>query len=1082
MNKTISFATVILFLALSSFAQESSQWLRFPAISPDGKTIAFSHHGDIHTVPVGGGLATVLTMSDGYDHMPVWSHDGSQIAFASDRHGNFDVFSMPAVGGVAERLTYHSSNDSPTDFSHDDSHIIFSSSRLDLHTNQQFPSRILSELYQVPITGGRVKQILSTPANNTKMSSNGKMYIFQDSKGYEDPLRKHHTSSVTRDIWKYDIASKTYSQLSSFAGEDTDPVFAPDGSSYYFLNESSGSFNVHKASLAGGSSQQISQFTTHPVRHLSISSSGLMCYGYHGRIYIQSEGGAPQLVNVEIRSDLRHLPVKTMSVNSDISEFVVSSNGKEIAFIKRGEVFVSSIKDGTTKRITNTPEQERSVSFSPDGRSILYAGEREGSWNLYQTSLAREEEKYFFNSTVLKEISILSTDSEAFQASYSPDGKEVAFLEERTDLKVINLESKTVREIMPGNNNYSYSDGDQHYEWSPDSKWFLVSYIRDAQWTAQAGLVNASGKEPVINLAPTGYGANRPKWTKDGKMITWYSARNGMRSHGSWGSEMDLYGMFLTQEAWDEYNLSELEAELLDELKKEDEKSKDDNDDEDESKTKDKNEKDEKEKEIEPIIVELEDRKDRIVRLTTHSSDLGSSVISDDSKKLYYMAKFEKGYNLWETNLRTKETKILAPLNSKSQGSIEMGPKGEILYLLSSGKLSKVTLAEGKKEEIQIKGEMFLDEKSERSYLAEHIWRQAKKKFYREDMQGVDWDLYKAAYFVKLDDINNNFDFAELMSELLGELNASHTGAGYRNPNPNGDQTAALGVFLDGTYNGDGLKIVEIIDKSPLNKKGSKIKVGHIILSIDGVEINEDMNYYPLLNRKAGKNTLLTIQDPNTNEQWEEIVKPISGKAQGQLLYERWVENCNQIVDKLSGGRLGYVHVRGMNDASFRKVYDDALGKHYAKEGLIVDTRFNGGGWLHDDLATFLNGEVYMDFRPRGQNIGSEPQFKWTKPSVVIMSESNYSDAHMFPVTYRAMGIGKLIGMPVPGTGTAVWWERLQNGSWFGIPMVGMVDRNGEYLENQQLEPDIKVALDPSIVITGRDQQLEAAVTELLKE
>ena len=171
-----------------------------------------------------------------------------------------------------------------------------------------------------------------------------------------------------------------------------------------------------------------------------------------------------------------------------------------------------------------------------------------------------------------------------------------------------------------------------------------------------------------------------------------------------------------------------------------------------------------------------------------------------------------------------------------------------------------------------------------------------------------------------------------------------------------------------------------------------------------------------------------------------------------------------------------------MNDASFRKVYDDALGKHYAKEGLIVDTRFNGGGWLHDDLATFLNGEVYMDFRPRGQNIGSEPQFKWTKPSVVVMSESNYSDAHMFPVTYRAMGIGKLIGMPVPGTGTAVWWERLQNGSWFGIPMVGILDRNGEYLENQQLEPDIKVALDPSIVITGRDQQLEAAVTELLKE
>ena len=241
------------------------------------------------------------------------------------------------------------------------------------------------------------------------------------------------------------------------------------------------------------------------------------------------------------------------------------------------------------------------------------------------------------------------------------------------------------------------------------------------------------------------------------------------------------------------------------------------------------------------------------------------------------------------------------------------------------------------------------------------------------------------------------------------------------------------------------------------------------------------MNYYPLLNRKAGKNMLLTLFDPKTKKQWEETVKPIGGREEGQLRYERWVENCNRIVEELSDGRLGYVHVRGMNDESFRKVYDDALGKHYAKEGLIVDTRFNGGGWLHDDLATFLDGAPYIDFRPRGQNLGSEPQFKWTKPSVVVMSESNYSDAHMFPVTYRAMGIGKLIGMPVPGTGTAVWWERLQNGSRFGIPMVGMVDRNGKYLENQQLEPDIKIALDPGVVITGRDQQLEAAVEELLK-
>jgi tricorn protease len=1079
MKKSILLSFIFIFSFLISVAQESSQWIRFPSISPDGKTIAFSYHGDIHTVPATGGIATVLTMSDGYDHMPVWSPDGSQIAFASDRHGNFDVFTMPAQGGVSKRLTYHSSNDSPSDFSPDGSHVLFTSARVDVYSNQQFPSGVLPELYQVPINGGRVQQLLSTPANSAKMSSDGTTLLFHDSKGYEDPLRKHHTSSVTRDIWKYTIASKVYQQLSSFNGEDLDPVFAMDGSSYYFLNESSGSFNVYKSALSGGPSQQISQFDTHPVRHLSIASDGKLCYGYHGRIYVQTEGGEPILVEIEIRADRRNLPVQTVPVNDELTEFAVSSNGKEVAFIKRGEVFVSSIKDGTTKRITNTPEQERSVSFSPDGKSLLYASEREGSWNLYQTSLSRKEENYFFNATILEETSILSSDTETFQASYSPDGNEVAFLEERTNLKVINLKSKVVRQIIPGNNNYSYSDGDQFYEWSPDGKWFLVNYLRDGQWIDQAGLVNASGKEPLINLAPSGYGANIPQWMMDGKLITWFSARNGMKNHGSWGTEMDLYGMFLTQAAWDEYNLSELEADLMAEEKKDSDASEEDDDTKKKKKGDDK--KEAKKKEVEPIELELDGREDRITRLTTHSSDLGASIISNDGTKLYYLAKFEKGYNLWETNLRTKETKVLAPLNAKSQGAIAMGPKGENLYMLSDGKMSKVNLAEGKVAGIAIKGEMLLDETAERAYLAEHIWRQAKKKFYRVDMQGVDWDLYKKAYFVKLVDINNNFDFAELMSEMLGELNASHTGASYRNSDPNGDKTASLGIFLDDTHTDDGLKIIEIMDKSPLSKKDNKSKAGHIIQSIDGVKITKNMNYYPLLNRKAGKNTLLTLFDPKTKKQWEETVKPISGREEGQLRYERWVENCNRIVEELSDGRLGYVHVRGMNDESFRKVYDDALGKHYAKEGLIVDTRFNGGGWLHDDLATFLDGAPYIDFRPRGQNLGSEPQFKWTKPSVVVMSESNYSDAHMFPVTYRAMGIGKLIGMPVPGTGTAVWWERLQNGSRFGIPMVGMVDRNGKYLENQQLEPDIKIALDPGVVITGRDQQLEAAVEELLK-
>jgi C-terminal processing protease CtpA/Prc len=236
-----------------------------------------------------------------------------------------------------------------------------------------------------------------------------------------------------------------------------------------------------------------------------------------------------------------------------------------------------------------------------------------------------------------------------------------------------------------------------------------------------------------------------------------------------------------------------------------------------------------------------------------------------------------------------------------------------------------------------------------------------------------------------------------------------------------------------------------------------------------------------LLNRKADKPTLLSLHDPRTNARWEETVKPINRGEENQLLYERWVDRCRHLVDSLSGGRLGYVHVRGMDDRSYRTVYEDALGKYHDKEGLVVDTRFNGGGWLHDDLATFLSGKTYMRIEPRGQKLGTEPQFKWQRKSVVVMSESNYSDAHLFPVTYRALGVGKLVGMPVPGTGTAVWWEGLQNGMYFGIPQVGMIDNSGAFMENTQLEPDVKVPNEPAAVSKGRDQQLEEAVKVLLE-
>jgi Tol biopolymer transport system component/C-terminal processing protease CtpA/Prc len=1083
MKLAMCLALFVFSFAVSALAQDAPLWLRYPSISPDGKSVLFEYKGDIWNVPASGGNAVPLTLSESYEFAPVWSHDGKSIAFASDRYGNFDVFVMPSTGGEAKRLTYNSTREVPSTFTADDKAILFNGARQDLVSHVQFPTGGMTELYRVAVTGGRVSIVLTTPALDATVSSSGDKILFHDYKGYESDWRKHHTSAVTRDVWVYDVGSKKYTQVSQFKGEDRNPVFDSNDNDFYYLSEQSGSFNVWKSSLAHpDKTTAVTKFTKHPVRFLSRSKTGTLAFSYDGELYTMNAGGEPSRLNVRVGADGRDQIEKIVPVNGGFTEVALAPSGKEFAFGFRGEIFVSSIDGKIVKRITNTPEQERSVSFSPDGRSLVYAAEKNNNWNVYTVSLTRKQEPYFFASTVSKEEPVVATAAEEFQPAFSPDGKEIAYLEDRNTVRIYNLASKQSRTVVPANRNYSYADGDQYYSWSPDSKWLLVQFgPAERMFTPEVGIVSADGKGELRNLTQSGYDDFTPKWVMDGKMMIWGSTREGSLAQGGGSNSGDVFAMYFTKAAYDRAKLSKEEFSLLKEQEE-----------------KDKKEAEEKAKasgsptptpspspkadDKKPLSFDWDGLTDRKSRLTVHTSAIADWVLSKDGEKLFYLTNFEKGNDLWVTEIRTRETKLFAKLGANN-ASMEIAPDGKFLLVVGDGKVTKVDTESGKAEPIGVNTEMVLNYSAEKAYIFDHSWRQFKEKLIFADLGGLDWDSYHTSYRKFLPYINNNYDFAEMLSEMLGEMNVSHTGAYYSPSFPTGDQTASLGLLYDYAYSGDGVKVAEVIQGGPVDLASSSIKAGNIIEQIDGNAIDASMDFYRLLNRKTGKYTLLSVYDPATNKHWDETVKPISRGEEGELLYKRWVRQRRAEVDRLSGGRIGYVHVRSMNDASMRTVVDELLGLNISKDAVVVDTRFNGGGSIHEQLSDFLSGKKYFDVLPRGQYVGSEPFDKWVKPSIVLVGESNYSDAHLFPLAYKLKGIGQVLGMPVPGTGTFVWWEnQIDPTLRFGIPMGCWRTADGKCGENNQMEPDIRVANEPDIMASGRDQQIEAAVKELMKK
>ena len=748
-------------------AQETPKWVRKNCISPDGTKIAFSYKGDIFVVPATGGRALQITTNEAFDSCPMWTADSKKIVFTSYREKSRDIFITSCEGGAPKRLTFHPGHETLQAVL-PDGKILFTANIQQNVNFDGFPGD--AQLYYTDTTGARPVQVTSLPIGAISVNKDGAI-LYEDIKGYEDPLRKHHTSSVTRDIWSYTSngneagkaisinANGTFKKLSDYKGEDRNPVFAADGNTFYYLSERDGkAMNIYKSSLANPSkSEQLTFETKNPVRYISVANDGTIAYSYNGELYTIKEGQQPKKVDIRVYSDQDEKDVEKFVISGGATAFAVSPDEKEVAIVVRGDVFVTSSEFSTTKRITNTAEQERDVCFSEDGRTIYYSSERNGHWGIWRSSLANKNDKRFTYANDFKEELFSDEGETCFQPQVSPDGKYVAYLRDRTELVIKPTKGGKTISLLKGVN-YSYSDGDVDFAWSPDSHYLLSTYQANGGWNnVDIALVDIDTKE-VTNLTKSGYNDMTFRWALGGKAMIWQSDKDGFRSHGSWGTEDDSYIMFFDGEAMTKF-FRDKEDKAIATLLTEGDKKAQKEEKKEEKKDSTANKKSEK------LKLDLDNIAERTFRLTKFSGRLGDHYLTEDGSKLFYQVRLENSYDLCMMDMAEGNVKVI---KRRCIGQLVPSKDGKTISYNAGQGIGTISTSGAEGKSINYAGDYEFKPRAEREYIFNHMWKQVKEKFYDPNLHGVDWEYYKENYSQFVPYINNNFDFQELLSEILG--------------------------------------------------------------------------------------------------------------------------------------------------------------------------------------------------------------------------------------------------------------------------------------------------------------------------
>lgn len=1053
---------VACFAGANVFAQQLL--LRQPAINNNGSLVAFSFQGDIWTVPSAGGKATRLTIHEAYETNPVFSPDGKQIAFNGARFGNNDVFVMPVDGGLPKRLTYHSAGDVVASWTQNNQ-IVFSTSREFKQIERP------SEIYSISPTGGTEIRMMDAVGFDPVVSPDGRFIAFE--RGDINPVaRQDYRGSSNRDIWIYDTKNKTYNKLPGFATNDVFPQWGGNNT-IYFLSSNEGAYNLYKLKIdangkAAGNPEKLTNYKDESIRYFSISADGsaIVMEKEMGLYLMKTSSGSAKKIDITITADERFDATEQKTLSSGAESFAVSPNGKLFAFTVHGEVFIKEADKEKNRSInvSNHPYRDVEPVWLNDSTLLFSSDRANGNFDLYLFRSADSTERNIFKSFHHDLIKITNTPEDETNATVSNDGKKIAYVRGRGTFIVSDIaaDGKLSNEKILSNNGWASPNG---IAWSPDNKWLAYS-MNDLDFNQDVFIQAADNSSKAVNVSMHPRGDGNPFWSADGSKLGFISERSSARS-------LDVYFVWLKKDDWEKENADwqERDAPPAD-AKPSDKKS------------------------AKPIKIDFDKIHERIVQVTNFPGNESDLSISKDGETFFYttVSSTAKGRDLYSIKWDGKDLKELTKGGS-NPGNVTMDKEGKYLYYTRAGSLARLDAKAGTTDPLPFVAKMKIDYIAERTQVYEEAWRTIRDGFYDPNFHGYNWNKLHDKYKERCVYASTNNDFRDMFNLLLGELNSSHMGLTVPDrAETQKEATGLLGTELIPVNN--GMKVNHLVPETPADKTASKLNEGDIITAVNGEAYNADENFYSKLNGLVGEKILLTVLAAD-GKQREVTIRPAASITNN--LYEEWVDNRKKMVDKLSNGRLGYLHIRSMDFPSFEVVEREFTAAGYGKEGLLIDVRYNGGGSTTDYLMTILNYKQHAYTIPRGASdnlerdklkfrshypIGERLVYAaWTKPSIALCNEGSYSNAEIFSHAYKSAGIGKLVGVPTNGSVISTGGKALMDGSFVRLPFRGWFTKATD--KNQELGPaipDIIVENQPDWISKGTDDQLKAAVDALLKE